>query len=205
MPRDATARGPKGERTRRAILDRSAALATQGGLESLSIGGLAEELGMSKSGLFAHFGSKEELQLATVERAREIFKDEVIEPTVELPEGMEHLRALCDRWLSYVEREVFPGGCFFSKTSSEFANRPGPVKDRLAVLLNQWLRLIEKAARGAQRAGEMERDIDPARLAFELIAIAETASRNERLLGERAEFTDARAAIFERLGVIDLR
>jgi AcrR family transcriptional regulator len=113
---------PKGERTRQAILDRAAARASEHGLDSLSLGALAEELEMSKSGLFAHFGFKEELQLATVEHAREIFLTEVIEPALKLPQGIDRLRALCEAWVSYVERAVFPGGCFFSTTTPEFAN-----------------------------------------------------------------------------------
>src|SRR4051812_1048654 len=121
----------KGERTRRAILETASALASQHGLDSLSMGGLADATGMSKSGLFAHFGSKEELQLATVEYAADVFTREVIDPARAAPRGVARLWALCDGFLSYLEREVFPGGCFFGATSSEFKNRPGPVRDRI--------------------------------------------------------------------------
>jgi AcrR family transcriptional regulator len=181
-----TRRVPKGERTRQAILNRAAARASERGLESLSLGALADELSMSKSGLFAHFGSKQELQLATIERAREIFFAEIIEPALELPSGVERLRALCEGWISYVDRGVFPGGCFFSTTGAEFANRPGVVRDRLTSLLSQWLELLERAARSARRKGEIRADIDPKRFAFELFAIGDTASRYQGVLGKTA-------------------
>jgi AcrR family transcriptional regulator len=173
----------KGERTRQAILDRAAARASERGLESLSLGALAEELSMSKSGLFAHFGSKEELQLATIERAREIFIAEVIDPALRVPQGVERLRALCDAWLSYVARAVFPGGCFSSTTTPEFANRPGVVRDRLVGLMEQWLRLLEDACKAAGRKHQFKQTLDPQRFAFELFALGDTASRYHGVLG----------------------
>jgi AcrR family transcriptional regulator len=172
----------KGERTRQAILDRAAARASERGLESLSLGALADELEMSKSGLFAHFGSKEELQLATIERAREVFVAEIVEPALALPPGLERLRALCERWLSYIERPIFPGGCFFSTTTSEFADRPGVIHDRLSALMQQWLGLLEQAIRAARRKGELKQDVDPKRLAFELFALGDTAGRYHNAL-----------------------
>jgi AcrR family transcriptional regulator len=195
---DEHARVPKGERTRQAILDRAAARASEHGLESLSLGKLANELVMSKSGLFAHFGSKEELQLATIERAREIFVSEVIEPTRGQRPGLEQLRALCEAWLSYVERGVFPGGCFFSATTSEFANRPGIVRDQLVALMELWLRLLEEAIRAGRRNGQIQRSVDPKRFAFELFAVGDTATRYHGVLG-RAGVITARKAIRERI------
>jgi AcrR family transcriptional regulator len=174
---------PKGERTRQLILARAAARASEGGLDSLSLGGLADELGMSKSGLFAHFGSRHELQLATIERAREIFLVEVIEPALELPPGIDRLRALYEGWLSYVERGVFPGGCFFSTVVAEFANRPGVIQDRLAALTEQWLGLLEEAIRAARRKGQLTREVNAKRLAFELFAVGDTATRYHGLFG----------------------
>src|ERR1043166_4628074 len=125
-------RKAQGERTRRAILETAVHIASAEGLEGLTIGRLATELSMSKSGLFAHFGSKEELQLATVEAARDIFVREVIRPAFEAPKGVARLWGLCDVWLEYVRREVFRGGCFFAAAAAEFDGRPGAVRDRIA-------------------------------------------------------------------------
>jgi AcrR family transcriptional regulator len=198
LSEDRRPRLPKGERTRQAILDRAAARASEHGLDSLSLGALAEELAMSKSGLFAHFGSKEELQLATVEHARQIFLVEVIEPALELPQGIERLRGLCEAWVSYVERAVFPGGCFFSTATPEFANRPGAVRDRLWFLAEQWLKLLENASRAGRRKGQFKQTVEPRRLAFELFAIGDTANRYHGLLGPAA-IAMARRAFDDRI------
>ena len=136
-PSETTVR--KGERTRRAILSTAAALASQDGLEPLSIGRLAEATGMSKSGLFAHFGSKEELQLATVDHAAELFVREVIAPAREAPRGLARVWALCENMIDYAERQVFPGGCFFAAASFEFNRRPGAVRDRIQHMLATWV------------------------------------------------------------------
>src|SRR6266545_3560362 len=143
----------KGERTRQAILDTAAALATREGLEPLSIGRLAEATGMSKSGLFSHFGSKEELQLATVEHAAAVFDDEVIGPAREAPRGVARVWALCERMIGYTERQVFPGGCFFAAASFEFNNRPGPVRDRIEEMLRSWRSYLEHAVEQARDPG----------------------------------------------------
>ena len=119
-----------GIKSRRNILNAAASLATTEGLDGLSIGSLAEHIGMSKSGLYAHFGSKEELQLATIETAGAIFVAVIIEPTLLIDDPLERIRALCSRFLDHVERRVFPGGCFFASVSAEFATRPGPVRAR---------------------------------------------------------------------------
>src|SRR3989440_5910283 len=118
-----------GERSRAAILREAARLATVEGLDGLSLAHLADAVGMSKSGLFAHFGSKEELQLATVEAASSIFEEEVIEPARETPTGVPRLRAYIKRFLDHVEEGVFPGGCFFVSAVSELDTHPGPVRD----------------------------------------------------------------------------
>src|SRR5438045_1680435 len=116
-------------RTREAILERAMDLASVEGLEGLTIGRLAAELQMSKSGLFGHFGSKEELQLATVREAADRFAAEVVEPTLTEEEGSPRLHALCERYIGYLERNVFSGGCFFAAAAAEFDDRPGPVRD----------------------------------------------------------------------------
>jgi AcrR family transcriptional regulator len=188
----------KGERTREAILERAAALATQAGLEQLSIGALADELGMSKSGLFAHFGSKEDLQLATIEHARDVFVAEVVAPALLAAEGRARLAALLQGWLSYARRRVFPGGCFFAATSAEYAGRAGPVRQRLVELTGQWLALIERSTRAAVRSGELEAD-DPTQLAFELYALTQQANWNYQLFGDGRVFDRAEAAIEARL------
>ena len=151
----------KGERTRHAILTRAAELATQEGLEPLSIGRLAEAAQLSKSGLFAHFGSKEELQLATVDHAAALFREEVIDPAREAPKGLPRVWALCDHMVDYAERQVFPGGCFFAATSAEFNHRPGPV-DRIEAMIRSWLSYLEHAVEQAQAAGELEPGDEPA-------------------------------------------
>src|SRR5271155_3234812 len=123
-------RQPRGLRTRKAILLRAVHLAPLEGLEGLTVGRLADDLKMSKSGLFAHFGSKEDLQLATVETARQIFIDEITRPALAAPKGLPRLWTLLDRWLAHVEQELFAGGCFFTAASFEFDGRRGPVRDR---------------------------------------------------------------------------
>jgi AcrR family transcriptional regulator len=190
---------PKGARTRRAILDRATALATERGLESLSIGGLAEELGMSKSGLFSHFGSKEELQIATVERAAAVFTEEVIVPAREAPKGVARVWALCDHMLAYMEREVFPGGCFFATVSFEYKRRPGPVRDRVAETLERWLSYLAHAIEQAQELGEIAFDVDPRSLAFRLDAFAAAANAHYQLFGDASAFGHARAGVRELL------
>ncbi|HEX8188504.1 MAG TPA: helix-turn-helix domain-containing protein, partial [Pyrinomonadaceae bacterium] len=131
----AGARRAHGERTRQAILEAAVDIASEEGLEGLTIGRLAAELSMSKSGLFAHFGSKEELQLATVEAARDVFVREVVRPAFGAPRGLARLWQLCDVWLGYVRREVFRGGCFFAAAAAEFDGRPGAVRDRVAAIM----------------------------------------------------------------------
>ncbi|MGH9458177.1 MAG: TetR/AcrR family transcriptional regulator [Thermoanaerobaculia bacterium] len=184
----------KGERTRRAILDVAVDLASAEGLEGLTIGRLAAELSMSKSGLFAHFGSKEDLQLACVAAAREIFLDEVIRPALLAPRGIARLRALCDCWMSYAERKVFRGGCFFDAAAAEFDSRPGPVRDGIAANWRDWLSMLEAAVRKAQEAGELDPGADPAQIAYELNALVTAANRSAQLLGDDAAWTRARTA-----------
>ena len=189
----------KGERTRKAILDAAAALATQEGLERLSIARLAEATGMSKSGLFAHFGSKEELQLATVDHAAALFVAEVIAPAREAPRGLARVWALCDRMIDYAERQVFPGGCFFACTAFEFNNRPGPVRDRIEKMLASWLSYLEHAVEQAQTAGELDPHLSAREIAFQLDAFAQAANAQYQLFRDTRVFDDARAAIQTRL------
>ena len=160
-------RRARGDRTRRAILDEAVQIASAEGLEGLSIGRLAEELGVSKSGLFAHFGSKVDLQVATVRAAREVFLDEVV-GAARVGGGIQEIFSLTDAWLDYMEREVFRGGCFFVAASLEFDGRPGPVRDEVAGMVSEWLMALEAAIQDAQEAGHVSLDVDAQQLAFEL-------------------------------------
>ena len=189
----------KGERTRHTILDAAAALATEEGLEPLSIGRLAEATGMSKSGLFAHFGSKEELQLATVDHAAALFVREVIAPAREAPRGLPRVWALCENMVDYAERQVFPGGCFFAGASFEFNNRPGPVRDRIEEMLRTWLSYIEHAVEQAQQTGELLQDPSAREIAFQLDAFAQASNAQYQLFRDERVFAEARRAIRERL------
>lgn len=201
MTKTAAAKGRKaqGERTRNAILETAVHIASAEGLEGLTIGRLATELSMSKSGLFAHFGSKEDLQVATVEAARAIFIREVIKPAFESTEGLQRLWKLCDIWLSYVQSGVFRGGCFFAAAAAEFDSRPGPVRDRIAEIMKEWLAALRNAIVEAQEAGHLDKDIDATQLAFEFNSLELGANWAFQLYGDPRAFKRAREAIRERL------
>lgn len=189
-----------GERSRRAILEAAAALASVEGLEGLSIGRLAADAEMSKSGLFAHFGSKQELQLATIRAAEEVFRREVIEPAERDPEGAARILALVEHFLSYLERRVFPGGCFFAATSGELAGREGPVAERIRELNAAGLENLAEQVRAAQAAGELPAEADPEQLAFEIDSLMLGAHANFMLFADAAHLERARRAVRERLG-----
>ena len=191
-------RRPRGRRTREAILRKAVAIASLEGLEGLTLGKLYTALHISKSGLFAHFGSKEELQCSAVEAAKDIFIEEVIRPAAALS-GLRRLRALCEHWFRYAETRVFPGGCFFAAASLEFDDRPGRVRDRIVELMKQWLLLLEQTVREAQTAGAVKRDVDPRQMAFEIHALAMGANWRSRLFKDPAAFSTARRAVLERI------
>ena len=176
---------------RDAILERAVEVASEEGLEGLTIGRLSSELGLSKSGLFGHFGSKEELQLAALDAASAIFVREVVEPAIAEPEGAPRLRAYCDRWVSYLERKVFSGGCFFAAATAEFDGRPGAVRDKLRA--NQQA-LFAELARHAELAGVE----DPEQLVFQVHSLVLGANAHYQLFGNQEAFVRARRAI-ERL------
>jgi AcrR family transcriptional regulator len=159
-----------GIHSREMILNAAARLATIEGLEGMSIGRLAEHIGMSKSGLYAHFGSKEELQLATVETASRIFAGEVITPTEAIGDPVARLEALADAFLDHLERDVFPGGCFFISATAEFDTRPGPVLDLVTSVIQGWTDLFAVLVRQAQEDGVLSKDENPEQLAWELDA-----------------------------------
>jgi AcrR family transcriptional regulator len=191
----------RGERSRTAILEAAARLATVEGLEGLSLGRLAEVLRMSKSGLYAHFGSKEELQLATIETAVEIYNREIVEPALAVPPGRERVLRLCDAFFDFVGSGDFPGGCFFVYTSVDPANRREPVRKRLADEQRAWLAFIEQLVLEAIAGGELPDSTNTRRLAFELDAIMIGADANFVLLGDPSFLDEGRAAVRRHLGV----
>jgi AcrR family transcriptional regulator len=196
---EADGRRRRGNATRESIL-----LASVEGLEGLTIGRLAAALGMSKSGLFAHFGSKEELQLATIAAARRRFVDHVVRPSRELPRGRGRLDALLGDWLDYFRAEVFPGGCFFDTVKNEFDSRPdNAVREVVAEDMRQFLGFLEREISKAQEAGDLDPSVEPAQLAFELDALGSAANQQFQLLGDRAVFDRAAAAMRSRLDLVD--
>jgi len=190
-----------GERTRAAILRAATSLATVEGLEGLSIGHLADAIGMSKSGLYAHFGSKQELQLATVEEAERILDHEVIRPALAARPGRAQLAAVCEAYLGYVQRRVFPGGCFYAATALEMGTRPGPVKDRIAAYQSGFTALLSTLAATAVEQHELPPRETPDRLAFELHAILLAADAKFILLDDPAVLDLARQVVHQRLGL----
>src|SRR5215471_9685082 len=161
----------KGQASRETILLAAAKLATTKGLIGLSIGDLAAEVGMSKSGLYAHFKSKEELELATIETAAAIFDSEVIQPVTRAPAGIARLKSLAHSFLSHLERRVFPGGCFFAAVTAELDTRPGPARDRVVQVLDQWQSLLRQCVLDAQALGEIDPQAEVAQAAFEIQAM----------------------------------
>lgn len=184
--------GVRGAETRAAILDRAVDIASAEGLDGLTIGRLAGELEMSKSGLFAHFGSKQDLQLATVAAAAARFSSAVIQPSLDATEGVPRLRAMATAYLVNLEGDLYAGGCFWGATSAEYDDRPGPVRDAIAAALGAWLGEIERQVRIAGAA-------EPEQLAFELYAVVMGANSLYRLNGDRAVFAHARAVVERHL------
>jgi AcrR family transcriptional regulator len=202
-PADRTNGGRKqrsdGERSRKAILTEAAQLATVEGIEGLSIARLASAVGMSKSGLFAHFGSKQELQLATIETASELFTEIVVAPALEAPTGLERLLALSERFLDHVEANVYPGGCFFASIAAEMDTHPGPVRDRAIELTDQWFGLVVAAAADAQSEGAIAGSEDVAQLGFEINSFLLLANAQFIVSQEPSPLDRARHAIRRRL------
>ncbi len=191
-----------GERSRRRVVEQAAQLATIEGLEGLSIGRLARATGMPKSSVHVLFGSKEELQLATVEAARARFLAEIVVPALSSGEpGLGRLVALCEGYLSYVERRVFPGGCFFVAAAAELGARPGRVHDLVAHSQQEWRDLLLQEARAAHAGGELAGTEDPAQLAFELGVILAGTNVVAVLHNDDAAIERARTAIRRRLGI----
>ena len=189
----------RGLRTREAILASAVDIASVHGLDGLTVGSLATQLRMSKSGLFAHFGSKEELQLATIEVARQIFIDKVTRPAIAAPKGMPRLWGLIDQWLILVEKRIFSGGCFFSAASFEFDGKRGVVHDRIAAIMREWMDVLTRAVERAQKAGHIGTKVNPTRLAYEIHGIAMGAHWAHQLLDDKQAYSRARATVLEKL------
>ncbi|MDO0929464.1 TetR/AcrR family transcriptional regulator [Streptomyces sp. TG1A-8] len=169
------------------------------GLAVLSMGQLANELNLSKSGVFALFGSKEDLQLATIRTAITVYLEHVVQPARDLPAGLGRLWRLCTGWLTYSKDRVFPGGCFFYSVSAEYAAREGRVHDTLAAARVNWFSYLEQTAREAQRAGELAPDADIPQLVFEIVAFLEMANAESVLHNEFTCYDKAARAILNRL------
>lgn len=188
----------KGEETRTAILDTALALASTGGLEGLSIGGLAREVGLSKSGLFAHFNSKENLQLQVLETAEGRFVAEVVLPAIRQPRGEPRVRALFDNWLDWTKASFLPGGCPFVATTVELDDRPGPLRDHLVDAQSRWLATLARAASIAVEEGHFRPDLDTEQFAYELYSVLLAYHLFRRLLRDPRAEARCRSA-FERL------
>jgi AcrR family transcriptional regulator len=189
----------RGERTRQSILSHASRLASAEGLEAVSLQRLASDLGISKSGLFAHFGSKEELQLATVEEAGRVFTEEVLKPGLKTPSGLGRVWAMCNSFLSYLSRGVFPGGCFFEAALAEFDSKPGRVRDVVVEKRSYWVASLARAIREAKASGEVEHDVDAEQVAWELSCLLVGANGSFVQDGGTVGIERARRAIRDRL------
>jgi AcrR family transcriptional regulator len=190
-----------GERTREAIVREAVSLATLDGLEGLSIGNLAAALDMSKSGIYAHFGSKQELQLATVDEAERIFQAEVIAPALDAAPGLGQVVAICDAFFAHLTGRTFPGGCFLAGAVLEMGARPGPVNERVAAFQGRFTSLIRQFVVTALERLELPADEDPDTLTFELNGIILAANASFVLRGDPAAIELARQVVRRRLGI----
>ncbi|MFF1408473.1 TetR/AcrR family transcriptional regulator [Streptomyces sp. NPDC058289] len=200
----ADGRVERGNQTRRTVLERTMSIASVDGLEGLSLGKIATDLGLSKSGVFALFGSKEELQLATVQAARAVFVEQVVQPVRDEPAGLAKVWRLCESWLDYSGRRVFPGGCFFYSAAAEFDSRPGPVHDEIAKINGDWTRYIERLLDEARLAGGFREsagaDVEAVeQLAFEIMAMMELANAHSVLHEDTTAYDRAARGILARL------
>lgn len=173
----------KGERTRATILDEALRIVSKSGLDGLTIGTLAEAMGMSKSGLFAHFGSREELLLAVLAHGQAEFGEVVFQPAMAKPRGLPRLRSMFVNWLDWTESAELPGGCPMIGGATEFDDKPGPVRDMLAGGQRTWIETLKRAVRQAIEEGQLGKETDPEQIAFEIFGIALVVHHHRRLLG----------------------
>jgi AcrR family transcriptional regulator len=198
MPRSSQA---EAQQTRERIIERSMHLASVEGLEGVTIGRLASDLEMSKAGVIGHFGSKERLQLATVEAAEAVFRAAILDPTRDEDPGLTRLLAILDAWVAYVANQTFEGGCFFEAANLEMDGRDGPVRDRIARDHRHWYRVIEKETARAVENGELSRDLEVDQATFELRAIITGLNQEIQLRGDRKAPERARKAMRRVLGL----
>lgn len=196
--RERRTRAP-GDRSRARVLEHAAALATLEGLDGVSIARIAAATGMPKSSVYVLFGSKEELQLATIDAARANFIRHVVTPAITTPPGRQRLQRLCDGYLDYVEQRIFPGGCFFVNASAEMGGRHGPVRDRVALYQRQWRQLLTETTHQAHTSHELPPGTDPDQLAFELGAILAGSNIAAILHNDNTIIDRARQAVRARL------
>jgi len=175
----------KGEQTRAAILDEALKIARRLGLEGLTIGTLADATGMSKSGLFAHFGSREDLQLAVLEHGARQYGEMVLMPALKIDRGLPRLRALFQRWLDWTLQTATPGGCIMISTAHEYDDRPGPIRDAAVEMQRRGIGVSERAVRLAIEEDHLKNETDPKQIAFEMLGIVLASHNHGRLLGDR--------------------
>lgn len=175
----------KGEQTRVTILDEALKIASKLGLEGLTIGSLADATGMSKSGLFAHFGSREDLQLAVLEHAAQRYGEQVFVPVLKIDRGLPRLRGLFERWLDWALESGLPGGCIMISAAAEYDDRPGPIRDAVIANQHRGNAITQKAVRLAIEEGHLSPDTDPEQISFELLGIVLAAHNHRRLLGDK--------------------
>lgn len=185
----------KGDETRSAVLDEALALSSRFGLEGLSIGGLAKATGLSKSGLFAHFDSKQNLQLAVLEASATRFIASVVAPALQQPRGIPRIRALFENWLAWSADPSLPGGCVFIAAANELDDQPGPVRDRLVAYQRDWIDALATAARIAVEEGQFREDLDVKQFAYDFYSIALGCHHFERLLRDPEARARTRASM----------
>jgi AcrR family transcriptional regulator len=190
----------KGEQTRAAILDEALRVASKLGLEGLTIGGLADAMGMSKSGLFAHFGSREDLQLAVLEHAAQRYGETVLMPALKIERGLPRLRAMFGHWLDWTLASGLPGGCIMIAAAAEYDDRPGPIRDAVIANQHRGNAVTRKAVRLAIEEGHLKPDTDPEQISFELLGIVLASHNHRRLLGDKEARKRALTAFDELIG-----
>ena len=200
MPRNSVAEAAK---TRATIIDRAVQVASVDGLEGVTIGRLATDLGMSKAGVIGQFENKEDLQAAALDAASEIFIREVWEPVAEREPGLGRLLALCDSWIAHVAGSAFAGGCFWTGASIEYDARRSALRDRVEDEMQRWRKTLRREVRAAVETGELPADTDPDQIAFELQGLVMGLNQALRLFGDKRAPTRARRAVRRLLGVTD--
>jgi AcrR family transcriptional regulator len=195
----------RGRRSREVILERAVSLASVHGLGGLTLGRLAEAAGVSKSGFFAHWRDKEQLQLDAVEWASRQWIDQIVKPALRAPEGVRRLFALHEERLRFYADGVLPGGCFFFTAQVEFDDQPGPVRERVARALADWIGLIERLAHEAMAVGDLPAGLDAGLLAYEIDALGEAAVTHARLMDRDLAYERGRRAVLSRLRALTTR